>query len=105
MKVRTMKMTDITQILMATMTLIMSVITAFLIPYLKEKIGEKRFAELSRWLSVAVTAAEQIYVGSGRGSEKKQYVLEFLNSKGFTVDTNVLDNLIESAVYAMKNGV
>lgn len=98
-------MTDITQILMATMTLIMSVITAFLIPYLKEKIGEKRFAELSRWVSVAVTAAEQIYVGSGRGSEKKQYVLEFLNSKGFTVDTNVLDNLIESAVYAMKNGV
>lgn len=56
-------------------------------------------------MSVAVTAAEQIYVGSGRGSEKKQYVLEFLNSKGFTVDTNVLDNLIESAVYAMKNGV
>lgn len=105
MKVRTMKVTDITQILMATMTLIMSVITAFLIPYLKEKIGEKRFAELSRWVSVAVTAAEQIYVGSGRGSEKKQYVLEFLNSKGFTVDTNVLDNLIESAVYAMKNGV
>ena len=90
---------------MATMTLIMSVITAFLIPYLKEKIGEKRFAELSRWVSVAVTAAEQIYVGSGRGTEKKQYVLEFLNSKGFTVDTNVLDNLIESAVYAMKNGV
>lgn len=98
-------MTDITQILMATMTLIMSVITAFLIPYLKEKIGEKRFAELSRWVSVAVTAAEQIYVGSGRGEEKKAYVLEFLNSKGFTVDTNVLDNLIESAVYAMKNGV
>ncbi len=105
MKVRTMKMTDITQILMATMTLIMSMITAFLIPYLKEKIGEKKFAELSRWVSVAVTAAEQIYVGSGRGEEKKAYVLEFLNSKGFTVDTNVLDNLIESAVYAMKNGV
>ncbi len=98
-------MTDITQILMATMTLIMSVITAFLIPYLKEKIGEKRFAELSRWVSVAVTAAEQIYVGSGRGSEKKQYVLEFLNSKGFTVDMDALDKLIESAVYAMKNGV
>lgn len=98
-------MTDITQILMATMTLIMSVITAFLIPYLKEKIGEKRFAELSRWVSVAVTAAEQIYVGSGRGEEKKAYVLEFLNSKGFTVDTNVLDNLIESAVYALKDGM
>ncbi len=98
-------MTDITQILMATMTLIMSVITAFLIPYLKEKIGEKRFAELSRWVSVAVTAAEQIYVGSGRGEEKKAYVLEFLNSKGFTVDVDALDKLIESAVYAMKNGV
>lgn len=79
-------------------------ITAFLIPYLKEKIGEKRFAEVSRWVSVAVTAAEQIYIGSGRGEEKKAYVLEFMNSKGFTVDMDALDKLIESAVYALKNG-
>lgn len=80
-------------------------ITAFLIPYLKEKIGEKRFTEVSRWVSVAVTAAEQIYKGSGRGEEKKAYVLEFLNSKGLTVDMDALDKMIESAVYAMKNGV
>lgn len=55
-------------------------------------------------MSVAVTAAEQIYIGSGRGEEKKAYVLEFMNSKGFTVDMDALDKLIESAVYALKNG-
>lgn len=56
-------------------------------------------------MSIAVSAAEQIYVGSGRGEEKKAYVLEFLNSKGFTVDMDSLDKLIESAVYALKGGV
>lgn len=97
-------MTDVTQILMATITLIISLITAFLIPYLKAKIGEKKLDDLLKWVSIAVTAAEQIYVGSGRGEEKKAYVLEFLNSKGLTVDMDALDKLIESAVYALKGG-
>lgn len=55
-------------------------------------------------MSIAVSAAEQIYTSSGKGTAKKQYVLEFLNSKGFTVDMDSLDKLIESAVYALKNG-
>lgn len=95
-------MTDLTQILMAAMTLIMSIITAFLIPYLKEKIGEKKYQELSRWVSIAVTAAEQLYSAPGSGAEKRRYVLKFLESKGFTIDTDSLDNMIESAVYALK---
>ena len=43
-----------------------------------------------------------IYVGDGRGEEKKQYVIEFLNSKGFTLNTAEIENLIEAAVLELK---
>ena len=43
-----------------------------------------------------------IYVGAGRGEEKKQYVIDFLNSKGFTLNTAEIENLIEAAVLELK---
>ena len=52
--------------------------------------------------SIAVEAAEMIYVGAGRGEEKKQYVIDFLNSKGFTLNTAEIENLIEAAVLELK---
>ena len=43
-----------------------------------------------------------IYVGAGRGEEKKQYVIDCLNSKGFTLNTAEIENLIEAAVLELK---
>ena len=54
-------------------------------------------------LTVAVEAAEQLYTGSGRGAEKKAYVVEFLNSKGFKIDAETLDKLIEAAVFNLPD--
>jgi len=56
-------------------------------------------------VKIAVSAAEQIYNGSGRGPEKKAYVLEWLKQRGITVDEAKLDAMIESAVYELKSGV
>ena len=50
-----------------------------------------------------MSAAEQIYTGSGRGAEKKEYVLNWLHEHGVTVDESKLDAMIESAVYELKN--
>ena len=44
-----------------------------------------------------------IYTESGMGQQKKAYVLEFLNSKGFTVDVDSIENLIESAVLDLNS--
>ena len=44
-----------------------------------------------------------IYNGTGRGEEKKAYVVKFLNSKGFTLNTEEIDNLIEAAVLKLKS--
>lgn len=43
-----------------------------------------------------------IYKESGMGPQKKAYVLEFLNRKGFTVDLDTLDNIIENAVLELN---
>lgn len=79
---------DITPIIEAVAALIAALITAFVIPYIKGK----------------TTAAEQIYTGSGRGAEKKEYVIKWLREHGMTVDESKLDALIEAAVYDLNNG-
>ena len=76
--------------------------SAFLIPYIKEKVTAEQLATIKLWVKVAVQAAEMLYTGSGRGEEKKKYVVEFLNSKGFTLNTEEIDNLIEAAVLELK---
>lgn len=95
-------MVDLTPIITAVLTLIFSLITAFLIPYIKTKVSAEQFAIIKLWVQVAVQAAEMLYVGSGRGEEKKKYVIEFLNSKGFTLNAEEIENLIESAVLELK---
>jgi LL-H family phage holin len=95
-------MVDLTQIIVAVLSLMLSLVSAFLIPYIKEKVTAEQFATIKLWVKVAVQAAEMLYVGSGRGEEKKKYVVEFLNSKGFTLNTEEIDNLIEAAVLELK---
>lgn len=95
-------MTNITPIVEAVAALIAAVITCFLVPYIKSKYGESRLAEIQKWVRIAVEAAEQIFVGSGLGEKKKAYVEEFLASKGFSIDADSIDKMIEAAVLALN---
>lgn len=95
-------MVDLTQIIVAVLTLVISLITAFLIPYLKTKVSAEKLDTIKFWVNIAVEAAEMIYVGTGRGQEKKDYVVQFLNSKGFTLNVTEIENLIEAAVMKLK---
>lgn len=92
-------MIDLTPIMEAIIALVTAVITAFLIPWLKGKIDADKLEKIKLWVTVAVEAAEQLYKGSGRGEEKKAYVVQFLQEKGFTLDPDSLDKLIEAAVF------
>ena len=95
-------MVDITGIVSAAITLIVALITTFLIPWLKNKLDADKFEKVRAWTKVAVQAAEMIYNGAGRGEEKKAYVIQYLNDKGFKLDTATIDALIESAVLELK---
>ena len=96
-------MFDITVIIEAVFALLAAIITAIVIPYIKSKTTASQQAEINAWVKIAVTAAEQIYTCSGRGEEKKAYVLNWLQEHGITVDAEKLDALIEAAVYDLTN--
>ena len=98
-------MTNITIIIEAAFALIAAVITAIVIPYIKSKTTAQQQAEINAWVKIAVSAAEQIYNGSGRGEEKKAYVLNWLAEHGITLDEARIDALIEAAVYELKHGM
>ncbi len=98
-------MIDLTPLFNALITLIAAAVTAFLIPWLRSRTTAAQREELLAWAAIAVRAAEQLYTGSGRGEEKKRYVLTFLAEHGYTLDTASLDALIESTVQQLGEGV
>lgn len=93
---------DITPILEAIVYLIIAIVGVFVIPYIKSKTTVEQQTEIAAWVKIAVKAAEQLYTGCGRGEEKKQYVLNWLNERGIKVNTDELDAMIESAVFELN---
>ena len=82
-------------------SLIAAVVTAFVVPWIKSKTTAAQREEINAWVRIAVTAAEQIYKGEGKGKEKKKYVLDFLAEKNLKIDEESVDLMIESAVKNM----
>ena len=80
---------DLTQIILAIITLIGALITRYLIPWIKEKTNEKQFEALKILAKVGVYAAEQ-------------YVLDFLKQNGYEIDAPAVDALIESLVRELR---
>lgn len=82
------------------------IITSFVIPFIKEKIGSEKLAKYEYWANIAVRAAEMLWIESGKGADKKQYVVDFLNkmfNKNKVVITEQqIEILVEAAVRQMK---
>lgn len=93
---------NITPFVNAVIALTAAVITAFVIPWIKSKTTSAQREEIDVWIKTAVTAAEQIFTESGKGKEKKAYVLKFLEEKNFGIDAESIDIMIESAVKNMN---
>lgn len=96
---------DITTIIEAVFALVAAVITAIVIPYIKSRTTAQQQEEINAWVKIAVAAAEQIYTGSGRGEEKKAYVLNWLAEHGVTLDEERINALVEAAVYDLNHGM
>ena len=94
---------DITPIVQAIIAFIGAIITCVLIPWIRSKTTKEQQEEIKQWVKIAVAAAEQIFVGQGRGEEKKQWVLEFLSKYNLKVDLDAIDAMIEAAVWELNN--
>lgn len=93
---------DYTELIQAFIALLATIITTFLIPYIKKKFSIETLEELKKWVGVAVNAAEQLY-GSKTGQQKKDYVISFLLSKGIVFDETEVEAMIEAEVYKLTN--
>ena len=92
-----MEVFDITNVIEAVITFIVTLVSAIVIPYVRKKYSNEQLSEFARWVEIGVAAAEQIYVSSAT-QEKKQYVIDFLSSKGVVYNELEVDAAIEAAV-------
>jgi hypothetical protein len=92
------------QIFMLLISLLGVLLTGLVVPWLKLKIGNEKMKDIEKWVTVAVTAAEQMQVAGllPPNQEKKDYVLQFIRDKGITITDEELDALIEAAVYEIN---
>ena len=96
---------DITQIVIAVIGLMISAVSVYLIPYIRSKTTEEQRSKIRMWARIAVEAAEMIFREAGSGALKYQYVLDFLEAKGFQLNEQELKIFIESAVLEMRNQI
>ena len=83
-----------------------AIITVYAVPYLKTLKEDRRYAQILDMVDVAVRAAEQTIKGSGKGMEKKKEVeniiYAWLMEKGIEITPEQINQLIECAVYQLK---
>jgi LL-H family phage holin len=80
-------------------------VTRYLVPWIKEKIGADKLAVAEKWAKYAVLKAQQVMYEEN-GQERKAYVTEFLKeillAKNISLSDEQVDVLIEAAVKQMK---
>jgi hypothetical protein len=93
---------DMTQVLLALISLLSVVITTFVVPWIKSKTTLTQQEQLVVWVKIAVAAAEQLFA-LAEGEQKKDYVVNWLKERGITFDEAVIDAAVEAEVYKLKN--
>lgn len=96
---------DLTYLVGGCIILISGLVTGYIVPYIKSRTDESRLEKIKIWVKTAVEAAEMLYREQGMGTEKKEYVLKFLEKKRFALDQEEIENLIEAAVLEMKRAI
>lgn len=101
-------MSDLTfNILKITTAIVMIVVARYVVPAIKSYVERCKNDSVYSLIETAVKAAEQTITGNGLGPVKKaqvkEKVLEWLAEKKINITEDQLDQLIEEAVYTMKN--
>lgn len=92
---------DLIQVVFSFISIILA---SFIIPYLKLKLNDEQLKKITKWVDIAVRAAEQMpELEDKTGEQKKTFVLNFLNGEGIKLSEEQLDLIIESSVNVLKN--
>ena len=91
---------DLTQIILAVITLIFGLLMRYVIPEAKNKLNANQMEMLQIAVKTGVYAAEQLF-NSDQGAQKKKYVIDLLASQGFIVDTDLIEPEINAMIEAV----
>ena len=92
---------DWTIIVELVVLVIAALVSVYLIPWLKTKLGEAQFRALWERVCILVQAAQKLFPkvdGQKTGFQKKEYVMERLVEDYGVEITPAVDSLIEAAV-------
>lgn len=95
------------KVILSLFFVISSLVTAWVVPYLKSKIGNEEFDKLITYITVAVRCAEQIYTPE-QWREKKEYVMDYvmdiMNKRlKISLTYDELDTIVEGIVNEIKH--
>lgn len=79
----------------------MTAITVFLIPWLRERFGNEKMAKAQFWVETAVEAAEKLY-GAGKGAEKLAYAEKFLADHKIKLDMDTMMAMINAEIKKLE---
>lgn len=95
----------ITKLVEAIVTVVVVIISAYVIPWLKNKVGEDKYATIIEFAEIVVRSAEKIYTPE-QWQEKKKYavnlVIEKAKNLGIDLSVEEVNAIIEGAVQAVK---
>ncbi len=93
------------EILRLLVLLAVFIVTCYLLPLIKSKIGQDKLEEIIKWVNAAVLMAQQVYHAK-TGAERKAIVIDLMKgiliAKKISITDEQLDLLIEAAVKSMK---
>lgn len=95
----------ITELTKAIFSVIAILITAYVVPWIKNKIGEDKYASVLEFAEIVVRSAEKIYTPD-QWAQKKAYAVNIVEKKakelGLDINEKEINAIIEGAVQAVK---
>ena len=78
------------------------VVTTVIVPYIKQRLGDDKYAELTNYVEWAVRSAEQIYTPE-EWEQKKAYVMNYIIAKAAELKIELTENDINILVEGIVN--
>ena len=95
----------ITKLTESIVTVVIILISAYVIPWLKNKVGEDKYNQIVSFAETVVRSAEKIYTPE-EWAQKKRYAVEMVQAKaeevGIKITPEEINAIIEGAVQAVK---
>lgn len=95
----------ITEVTKAVITVVLVILSAYVVPWVKSRIGEDKYETILDFAEIVVRSAEKMFTPE-EYAQKKAYAVNMLENKarelGIAINAKEINAIIEGAVQAVK---